>query len=463
MYKIIKLNIYKIINYSILAMIAFVLTGGTISLVAQNSNQNPNQNPNQNQNPNLEFDILNKAKLEAAKKEVDLTIQSVDISKFPTIKILVEAMNKLGEPIDSLSPDNVYIFENGERKKIISVEKIPAAEKVAVDFVFVVDKTGSMQPNIDAVKNNVISFTQRLVKRGIDYRIGLILFSDEVEKVYQPTNNVYDFLDWISTVKAYGGGDEKENALEALVSASKLNYRKEASKVIILITDAPFHQKGEQGDGTTNQDINSIIQLMQKHQMRLFAIVPEKLTQYETIAKSTRGNWFDLDYPFSTVLDNFSNQLTNLYYVTYLSNKSEIPDSIEIGYYDVKQKKLFKKTIPIVELGRKLILEHLLFDVASFSLPDNVEELNILAEFMQSKPNIKIVIEGHTDAVGDIKANQMLSEKRAIAVKEYLVKKGIDENRIQTVGFGKSKPIASNATLFGRQLNRRTEIVIVQK
>ena len=406
---------------------------------------------------------MNKAKLEAAKKEVDLTIQSVDISKFPTIKILVEAMNKLGEPIDSLSPDNVYIFENDERKKVISVEKIPAAEKVTVDFVFVVDKTGSMQPNIDAVKNNVISFTQKLVKRGIDYRIGLILFSDEVEKVYQPTSNVYDFLDWISTVKAYGGGDEKENALEALVSASKLNYRKEASKVIILITDAPFHQKGEQGDGTTNQDINSIIQLMQKHQMRLFAIVPDKLTQYETIAKSTRGNWFDLDYPFSTVLDNFSNQLTNLYYVTYLSNKSEIPDSIEIGYYDVKQKKLFKKTIPIVELGRKLILEHLLFDVASFALPDNVEELNILAEFMQSKPNIKIVVEGHTDAVGDVQANQMLSEKRANSVKEYLVKKGIDENRIQTVGFGKSKPIASNATLFGRQLNRRTEIVIVQK
>lgn len=415
------------------------------------------------QENNLEFDILNKSKIEAARKEVDLTIQSVDISKFPTIKILVEALNKLGEPIDSLGPDNIFIYENGERKKIISVEKIPVAEKIAVDFIFVVDKTGSMQPNIDAVKNNIVNFSQKLVKRGIDYRIGLITFADDVEKVYQPTNNVYDFLSWISTVKAYGGGDEKENALEALVAASKLNYRKEASKVIVLITDAPFHQRGESGDGTTNQDINSIITLMQKNQMRVFAIAPEKLTQYQQISKSTRGSWFDLDYPFSTVLDNFSNQLTNLYFVTYQSDKSAIPDSIEIGYYDVKQKKLFKKTIPIIELGRKLILEHLLFDVASAELPANVEELNILADFMKSKPEIKILIEGHTDAVGDMQTNQVLSEKRAVAVRNYLISKGIDQNRLQTIGYGKTKPIASNATLFGRQLNRRTEIVILQK
>ncbi|OGU58725.1 MAG: hypothetical protein A2X64_00150 [Ignavibacteria bacterium GWF2_33_9] len=412
----------------------------------------------------LRQQILSNAKVEAAKKEVDLTIQSVDISKFPVIKVLMEAYNKLGEPMDSLSPDNVFIYENGERKQVLDVTKIETAEKIAYDFIFVVDKTGSMQPFIDAVRNNIVHFAQNLVKRGINYRLGLVLFSDDVEKVYQPSLDVYEFLNWISSVKAYGGGDEKENALEAMaVAATKINNRKEANKVIILITDAPFHQAGETGEGITKYSKQPIVELLQKNQTRVFTISPEKLTQYVEIAKATRGNWYDLDYPFSTVLNNFSNQLTSLYSVTYQSGKSNVPDSIEIGFYDTKLQKLIKKTIPIVELGRKLILEHLLFDVASSQLPDNIGELNILADFMHSREELRILIEGHTDSVGSEEMNQLLSERRAIAVKNYLERSGISANRIETIGFGELKPIASNKSLFGRMLNRRTEIVILSK
>lgn len=438
----------KKIYLLLLSAIVFVLFSNV--LFSQNKEQ-------------MEQDILSKAKIEAARKEVDLTIQSVDISKFPVIKVLIEAYNKLGEPLDSLSPDNVYIYENGERKEVLEVKKIPVAERTAVDFIFVIDKTGSMQQYIDAVRNNVVSFTQKLVKKGINYKLGLILFSDEVEKVYQPTNDVYEFLNWISNVKAFGGGDEKENALEAISAATKLNYRVEANKVLILVTDAPYHQVGETGEGLTRLSQKSIIETMQKSQTRVFCIVPEKLNQYAELARRTRGNYYDLDYPFSTVLDNFSNQLTNLYDVVYQSGKPTIPDSIEIGFYDVKQNKLIKRTIPIVELGRKLILEHLLFGVASYQLPENIEELNILAEFMKSRPAMKIMIEGHTDFIGEVQSNQILSEKRAEEVKLYLIRKGISADRIQSVGFGEMKPIASNLSNYGRQLNRRTEIVILSK
>ncbi|MEN6511329.1 MAG: OmpA family protein, partial [Chloroherpetonaceae bacterium] len=164
-----------------------------------------------------------------------------------------------------------------------------------------------------------------------------------------------------------------------------------------------------------------------------------------------------------TVLDNFSNQLTNLFQITYNSNQGSVPDSIEIGIYNVRTNKIVRKTIPIVELGRKLILEHLLFDVNSYQLPDDIKELNILSDFMFSRPEIKILIEGHTDANGTLQANQLLSEQRAEVVKQYLIKKGISPDRVQTVGFGELKPIASNSTAFGRQLNRRTEIVIQSK
>ncbi|HPD33485.1 MAG TPA: OmpA family protein [Candidatus Kapabacteria bacterium] len=415
------------------------------------------------QNEQLESDILTKSKIESARQEISLIIQSVDISQFPTVKILVEASNKFGEPLDTLEPNNVFIYENGVQKKIISIEKIKTPEKIAVDFIFIVDKTGSMQQYIDGIKNNIVNFTQKLVKRGIDYRLGLILFSDEIERVYQPTTNVYEFLGWISSVKAFGGGDEKENALEALNQSSKINFRKEATKVDVLITDAPFHSRGETGDGRTNFTMDDIITILQREQIRVFSIVPEKLTQYSTFSKKTRGTNYDIEYPFSTVLDNFSSQLTNIFIVTYNSNQASIPDSIEIGVYNSKTNKIVRKTIPIVELGRKLILEHLLFDVNSYQLPKEVKELNILTDFMVSRPEIKILIEGHTDNVGSLEANQILSEKRAEAVKQYLIKRGISPDRIQTVGYGELKPLASNSTTFGRQLNRRTEIVIVSK
>jgi Mg-chelatase subunit ChlD len=262
-------------------------------------------------------EILQDARVKADKKEIEITVRSVDISEFPTITIMIEAYNKLGEPLDTLVADNLFVHENGVQKKIIKVEKIPIAEKVPVDFVFVLDKTGSMQQSINNIRKHISSFTRTLISRGIDYRLGLVIFGDDLEKVYDPTETVAEFLHWMSTVKARGGGDEKENALEALEAATNLNYRPAANKVAVLITDAPYHQKGEDGFGVTNQTTESIIEELQLSEVRVFSIVPPKLVNYKLISSKTRGNFYDIDYPFSTILDNFSNQITNLYNLTY--------------------------------------------------------------------------------------------------------------------------------------------------
>ena len=77
---------------------------------------------------------------------------------------------------------------------------------------------------------------------------------------------------------------------------------------------------------------------------------------------------------------------------------------------------------------------------------------------MKSHRKSSITVEGHTDSIGSAEANQDISEKRANAVKEYLVSKGIDGSRIQTKCYGKTKPIATNKTREGRAKNRRIEI-----
>jgi outer membrane protein OmpA-like peptidoglycan-associated protein len=83
-------------------------------------------------------------------------------------------------------------------------------------------------------------------------------------------------------------------------------------------------------------------------------------------------------------------------------------------------------------------------------------------DFIKKYPGFKIKIEGHTDYIGTEKYNQGLSERRAGAVMKYLVKRGgIDGKRLTAVGYGESKPVASNKTNEGRAKNRRVEILIL--
>lgn len=84
-----------------------------------------------------------------------------------------------------------------------------------------------------------------------------------------------------------------------------------------------------------------------------------------------------------------------------------------------------------------------------------VEELY---QMMNENPDLKILVEGHTDNVGNKSSNQSLSEKRATGLKTALVTKGISSSKIETVGFGQDQPLADNSTDEGRAKNRRIEI-----
>jgi outer membrane protein OmpA-like peptidoglycan-associated protein len=80
-----------------------------------------------------------------------------------------------------------------------------------------------------------------------------------------------------------------------------------------------------------------------------------------------------------------------------------------------------------------------------------------VVEFMAHKKTARIEISGHTDNVGNPKANKTLSAKRAQACRDYIVSKGIDKKRLDAIGFGDEHPIAPNDTEMGRQKNRRIE------
>ena len=102
-----------------------------------------------------------------------------------------------------------------------------------------------------------------------------------------------------------------------------------------------------------------------------------------------------------------------------------------------------------------------LFDVGDAKLkPAGRRDIAKVARFMREQPERKIVIEGFTDDRGSPRVNRRLSEQRAQAVADALVREGVEEQRIVARGLGPSYPVAANKDARGRSLNRRVEILI---
>ena len=103
----------------------------------------------------------------------------------------------------------------------------------------------------------------------------------------------------------------------------------------------------------------------------------------------------------------------------------------------------------------------LMFDIGQAQLkPGGRRAIANLARFMRQYPERRIVIEGFTDSSGTAEVNQRLSERRAAAVREALVREGIEPGRVVARGLGAAYPVASNDDPGGRQLNRRVEILL---
>jgi outer membrane protein OmpA-like peptidoglycan-associated protein len=141
-----------------------------------------------------------------------------------------------------------------------------------------------------------------------------------------------------------------------------------------------------------------------------------------------------------------------------------------VGYYmDVQEAKLREKLkrtgVGVTRDGDNLILNmpsNITFAVNQSTLrPDFVEVLDSVAEVLKEYKSTMIEVAGHTDSTGTDSYNQLLSQSRAQAVSDQLIKFGVQAVRIDTVGYGESRPIASNDTEAGRQQNRRVELTLL--
>ncbi len=104
-----------------------------------------------------------------------------------------------------------------------------------------------------------------------------------------------------------------------------------------------------------------------------------------------------------------------------------------------------------------------MFDNGKFSFQQQtLPVLEAMTAILNEYPSAKFVVEGYTDNTGKVKANEILSENRAKAVVDYLIEKGINSERLTSIGYGVKNPIASNKTKAGRAQNRRVVVVLAK-
>src|SRR3984957_2883954 len=250
-----------------------------------------------------------------------------------------------GQPVGNLKPENVKVFEDGKPAKIIDFRGVGQGRPV--DIVFVLDVTESMQPYIDAVKQNVIQFAQDLSANNRDYRLGLVTFEGYVVSKYEDchcayrnsfTTDVHTFTDWVSSLHAGGGGDIPEDQLDALAYAASFPFRPQAEGIIIIVTDAPPHHKGDGSRYTqhdqayhdhhsadadvTDETGDDVAGQLKKNGLTLYAVVPPPFIapEYQQIVDSTHAKPYNIiteEARFASLVREIGHSIATEYSLTY--------------------------------------------------------------------------------------------------------------------------------------------------
>lgn len=262
---------------------------------------------------------------------LDLRITGVNHSHHPSV-YLTAAVNSPQGMVTDLTTANFSATENGisQTNLFTVISPDDTEQQSATDIVFVLDVTGSMSDEINAVRNNMTSFMQQLQNENIDYRIGFVVFGDIVYvynqyQFYSLFNEIMGIINNI-TLGEHGigsGGDFPENQVEAMAEGALFQWRPGASRVMIMLTDATSHETDE----VTQWSIGNLLaERLLPNSIIVFPIFntndPNQMAQYLPIAEQTNpdGSYFSILSNFNTIINQIGNFITSLYTVHYISD-----------------------------------------------------------------------------------------------------------------------------------------------
>jgi hypothetical protein len=223
-----------------------------------------------------------------------------------------------------LKKEDFSLTENGTPVAIENMVFTGRAMGQSVDLAVVFDDTGSMSGQIEAMKAKVQELIDQMTSSGLDARYALISFKDAEEVRTSWTADAPTFKGAVNSLSAAEGDDTPEDALDAIEAALAMGFRPEAQKVILVITDAPAHQRG---DGTTftertGDEVRSDLLASGAIFITVSAVLsdPSPGLDLKNLAEEVGGTWIDMaSADFTKILDRITTMITGMYVLEYTS------------------------------------------------------------------------------------------------------------------------------------------------
>jgi hypothetical protein len=273
---------------------------------------------------------------------------SISSVNHPNIELIFSAQNEeTGVLIRSLTEENIFLYENGSRITEFEIAKFSGGGSNLVDVVFVLDVSGSMGNEIDAVRTNLNEFGQSLADNGYDYKVGVVTFSTNIDNVWDLTADLEQVKQNLASISLWGG---VEDSPLALYRASELSFRNGSRRTIIWVTDEAYPEHSY----TKQQVVNRMLEMgTTVHGIGLTTLQTE---WFEPILVGTGGNFYDINGNFRDILLDVSNfESEDRYLLTYESynNLGEYTVELQIRYAGLGGNKTFQYMLTPPEVPSK--------------------------------------------------------------------------------------------------------------
>ena len=416
---------------------------------------------------------------ELEKIEYSIKITSTNTTEYPqkiTIDFIIADTN--GRYLTNLAPpynmDYKAIWEGlsdscGIKKSVIKnveIEEIQTDNSPKYAIAFLLDHSPSMgNDRITKLQKGVIDLVQYLKEPDM---VSIAKFTSKLYNSVHLTRDKFSVLNSFRIDSMYGidsRGTYYFDAINTGIEQLK-NAPDDYEKIIIAFTDG-----GDTGSELKSEDVSK---RLKSNNVKLFNVGfgyadSEVLN---SLSEASKGKFYmtvsSKEFPY--VLRDIYLKLSNYYRVTY-----EVEDcigthnvTIPINLANKYSKLIGKTTYTIVDTNKRnvgdIVFLNIEFVHSESAITDakSLDEIRKIANWMDENKQFKILIKGHTDNSGELEFNQELSLKRANAVRDELVKLGIDKSRMNVFGFGSSKPLVPNDSEANKQKNRRTEIEVVE-
>lgn len=242
----------------------------------------------------------------------NIIAQSVDTLADNSILVRLKVKDEFGRDVPNLGKKDFYLKDNNYR--IDLVEETDAKPKQKIDLVILQDCSTSLTQIIDGVKYSVRNFVKSLETRGVDYNIGGILYGEQIYKILQPTDDINKFIKFYAQASATAPDEVSSIAID---EALRLNFRPNAAKIFIMLTDEATFQ--------TNSTVTEpgLIKKMWDSSATIYSIVNYKEYNSGLLTRLTLGKEYNIYADLEENLNNIAGDMIANYTVIIKPKEKE--------------------------------------------------------------------------------------------------------------------------------------------